>query len=300
MPVATNTSKTKSFSTLSRVERPKTSSARRCWRWSRCFSTLSRVERPKTARRWASTPTMTPVSVPSLGSNGRKRSRPLRRYPQRSGFSTLSRVERPKTGRELVREGRQFLFQYPLSGRTAENTPLALATLALVQFQYPLSGRTAENPKGMNGFWQMYQCFSTLSRVERPKTILSTSGAGWTRRRFSTLSRVERPKTSRPSRSAPSRQGVSVPSLGSNGRKRRRLLAYRRGRAPFQYPLSGRTAENVWIELRSAPVSTFQYPLSGRTAENLLENGDILFGDNVSVPSLGSNGRKPCRRYSSG
>ena len=37
------------------------------------------------------------------------------------------------------------MFQYPLSGRTAENANAMSPQLAAFLFQYPLSGRTAEN-----------------------------------------------------------------------------------------------------------------------------------------------------------
>ena len=61
-------------------------------------------------------------------------------------------------------------------------------------------------------------CFSTLSRVERPKTH-RRGDVLRQKLRFSTLSRVERPKTGFGGTAVGARDAVSVPSLGSNGRK---------------------------------------------------------------------------------
>ena len=60
-------------------------------------------------------------------------------------FSTLSRVERPKTPSILRAFLVKLAFQYPLSGRTAENIQEDPAGVYACLFQYPLSGRTAEN-----------------------------------------------------------------------------------------------------------------------------------------------------------
>ena len=207
-----------------------------------CFSTLSRVERPKTQIVAKGLDFIRSVSVPSLGSNGRKHA-------------------------HHVRAGRRwYLFQYPLSGRTAENQCNRNHARMAVLFQYPLSGRTAENAAcavmlplsssvsvpslGSNGrkpgermyYAKRRMCFSTLSRVERPKTL--TYSDTWL-----TLTQ-------------------------------------------FQYPLSGRTAENILKWRLQMAKRKFQYPLSGRTAENSCQHFSHHQSGCVSVPSLGSNGRK--------
>ena len=213
------------------------------------------------------------------------------------------------------------MFQYPLSGRTAENVQEVVDRAGWSSFQYPLSGRTAENRRGgapavegghvsvpslgSNGRKlpgqtldkRIYTSFSTLSRVERPKTkpagvvaernsMFQYPLSGRTaenqaqydtgtasHQSFSTLSRVERPKTC--CRKLPGKPLCKT----------------------FQYPLSGRTAENGspygggWLDWPA-----FQYPLSGRTAENRHEVATVAQTSAVSVPSLGSNGRKRFRQ----